>query len=128
MEARETPAIVTQALLVPGARGVLRKRRVMQQVERGERGACRDQLLVLDAVPVQERILLVDGQVVQRERQVPFGRRRRDGVLPVDDRADAAGAVVDEDVLQSQVAVIQARLTTVAELQSRPTRHCCRSA
>ena len=53
-------------------------------------------------------MLLIDREIVKRDREFPFGRDCRHTFFPIDDRGDVA-AFVHDYVLEPEVAVIQGR-------------------
>ena len=60
----------------------------------------------------QKGILLIDRQIVQRNRELPVGGHVRHAVLPVDDRDDAS-LLIHQDIFEPQVAMIQARVARI---------------
>ena len=83
--------------------------RIIEEVQRLDPRRDPFVLAATQTVAFQETELLLRGQVMQRDGKLPAGGHLRHAVLPIDDANDFL-AVIEDQILQSQIAMIQVRL------------------
>jgi hypothetical protein len=92
--------------VIAGRNSVLDGVRIVDNIEGFDQRRHCFNLLAVETIAFNKQMFLVDRQIVQRDREFPLRRDRRQAVLPVDDRCYLA-IVIDNYVLKTHITVIE---------------------